>query len=478
VQVPCHDGTIWSYGSTGSFVDVHVHLTGGVHYVMQVRAATEIGSTSGWGSASLPVLAPPDVPVRPEAPSCHHHGHTSVGISWPETWSSGLDVHRCRFRFATNENMAHAAEASHEETRANLTERTAVVSGLQLDECYHFQVSVQNIVGWSKWSEPSEGIFTQACRPDAPAMPRLETAEAHCLTISWLPPHDGGTKIETYETVLLQEDGEQHSRAFVCLLGKINCLRAIEAEEVLEQHGLLTRWETLQADSSAVPHCHSFTGLEGSMDYAIAIRAINSAGISDWSPVLARLHTPPSVPDRCPQVALIAACPTSLHCKIHLPHHNGAPIESLDLLWRYATGPVDRYLAMGKQLPAGNRRLGIPHGLVTAQVVDQQATYMNMTLDGLRPGCAYNVQARARNSCGFGEASAMVQLECAPTQPDAPVAVRPATEEEAQLCFVDMSTSANLECSETLSAVGGLSPAAGTDTDTLLFGDDLRSEFR
>jgi hypothetical protein len=69
---------------------------------------------------------------------------------------------------------------------------------------YQFKVQAQNIYGHSAFSNVVSILAAQ--KPEIPLAPTTSFADGF-VTISWTPPHDGGSEIVLYSVIILQADG-------------------------------------------------------------------------------------------------------------------------------------------------------------------------------------------------------------------------------------------------------------------------------
>eukprot|EP00913_Durusdinium_trenchii_P015878 g14922.t1 len=190
--IECPPDRCWVMGETIEVGHLHKALTPGTPYVAYVRATSVVGDAKGWGVASAPEIAPPDYPSQPEKPTSPWQWPTALEersgegrlyggrrgnltqVHWTAPWLRGSDLESCEFVYSLDPDCRELTKVPHEVAHKSFEERQIHVEDLEYATTYYFKVRIKNGVGWSFWSEVSEGFMTGACRPAPPKRPILE----------------------------------------------------------------------------------------------------------------------------------------------------------------------------------------------------------------------------------------------------------------------------------------------------------------
>jgi hypothetical protein len=207
-------------------------LTSGASYVVQLRSTNSIG-TSDWSASSAPATIP-TVPTAPASPTCVD-GASQTVLSWAAPSSSGgAAVTSYRYRRSQDEGASWSS--------ANSGTSPLTVTGLVNGTSYLFQVAAVNDVGQGPWSASSAACVPYTV-PSVPAAPTVSAGNSSVVT-NWTTPAANGRPITSYVVVVLQT-GTQ------CITSTTTC---------------------------------TFTGLTNGTAYTFAVKAVNAAGASGWSP--------------------------------------------------------------------------------------------------------------------------------------------------------------------------------------------------
>ncbi len=161
-----------------------------------------------------------------------------------------------------------------------------------------------------------------------------------------------------------------------------------DALELVEVPAASVEWSQLYRGERVRAECDT---LEAAARYKFRLRALNSAGASEWSEE-AEASTPPAAPDAvAPQPQLTAATSSSLTLSWSRPQCNGRLITHYEVEC------------------AENKTVTPTSGPETF-----------LTLDDLRPDTAYNLKVRAVNDVGAGAYGDAARLRTRPLPPAPP----------------------------------------------------------
>jgi hypothetical protein len=439
-----HDGSSpdWLEGDDVSLSFAHEGLIPGAPYVLNVRAGTgfaDVGDCEDWGATSPPELAPPDKPLKPLSPSCPWQWPDALQVEWIEPCMRGAPLktaEMCYSRSADMSNLIHINKA--EDINNIVVKKEVVVDKLSYTTAYYFKMRIANDVGWSPWSDVSPAFLTKATRPLNPAALDATEVLQKSFSVMWFPPADHGAKITEYELLMVDT---RYCENFKELVDQANSCggddshefvahKVEEAVEALFKTATLKACDRLKVEELQDPDAptHTFTGCFGGITYSAAVRAYNSEGWSNFSPVLS-VETPSAKPEKCAQLVLVESLQTSLKMQYEAPYDNGAPLTGFEIFWRHVVGPKDRHNArmLGGEAQdhapeiSGTIQIDLrKEGLPRSQIGDKGVAL----LEGLQPGTDYEAQVCANNKHGNGLHSHIIRMQTAPGRPDAPLDVR------------------------------------------------------
>ena len=440
----------WVVGESIEMLRLHKALTPGTPYIAYVRATTVVGDAKGWGVASAPEIAPPDYPSKPDKPTCPWQWPTALEVHWSEPWLRGSELESCEFQYSLDADMQDIIQVPYELAHKSFDERQIYVPDLEYATTYYFRVRIKNSVGWSVWSDVSEGFMTGACRPAPPKRPVLEHIDMEQLVFRWNLPDSHGCPIDKYEVFL----ADQAQVAKVPQL--VEDLNKCETDE--EQKALLDALPVKEFHAIKVEELtnrkepdHIFEGLLGGLPYAVSVRAHNLEGWSDWAEALDDIVSPSAAPEEAPAPWMLEATKDSLHVGFSLPYDNGDRITKAEVCWFRLSGPMERHLALGGKItvPGAAQNKEEEEGYVTVDVPETCERALpeayggshEAWLTGLQPGTEYEVQVSCINSHGNGSYSIGMIMVCGAGIPDVPGRIRHAVaENESESGFAHAST--------------------------------------
>lgn len=431
--IECPPDRCWVMGETIEVGHLHKALTPGTPYVAYVRATSVVGDAKGWGVASAPEIAPPDYPSQPEKPTSPWQWPTALEVHWTAPWLRGSELESCEFVYSLDPDCRELTKVPHEVAHKSFEERQIHVEDLEYATTYYFKVRIKNGVGWSFWSEVSEGFMTGACRPAPPKRPILEHIDMEQLVFRWNLPDSHGCAIDKYEVFLA--DQAQVAKVPQLIEDLNQCETDEEQKELLdalpvrEFHGIKVEEFTDPKEPD-----HIFEGLLGGLPYAVAVRAHNVEGWSDWSEPLDDIVSPSAAPEEPPAPWMLEATKDSLHVGFSLPYDNGDRITQAEVAWFRLSGPMERHVALGGKVtvPVSAQSKEDEEGGVTVDVPDtveralpeEYGGSWEATLTGLAPGTEYEVQVSCINSHGNGSYSIGMIMVCGAGIPDVPGRIR------------------------------------------------------
>ena len=326
-------------GRTATRVTI-ADLTNGTTYEVQVRARNSVGHGPWSPSARGAPMSSASAPSRPAAPTLTA-GDGELGVSWTAPADNGapIEYYEVQARVAGSGTWEYLArDGDREFTVTSLT-----IVGLTNGTTYEVRVRAINSVGTSDWSPSGRGTPVGSA-PSRPAAPTLTAGDGE-LGVSWTAPADNGAPIEHYE------------------------LQA----RVAGSGG----WSDVTASGDTKITATSVTigGLTNGTTYEVRVRAINSAGASDWSESGRGTPAAAGAPDT-------PAAPT-------LTPGDG----ELGVSWRAPSGPAVDYYEVRVRAVGGEWQYpSLPSG--------EKITATRLRLSGLTNGTTYEVQVRALNSAG------------------------------------------------------------------------------
>ena len=208
----------------------------------------------------------------------------------------------------------------------------ATITGLDNGTTYEVRVRAVNSVGAGDWSPIGRG--TPVAAASAPTALTV-TAGDEQLVVNWQAPADDGAAIESYEVEHRREGGS---------------------------------WERQTSTATTV----TITGLDNGTTYEVRVRAVNSVGVGDWSPIG---RGTPVAAASAPTALTVTAGDGQLVVSWQAPADDGAAIESYEVEHRREGGSWER----------------------------QTSTATTVTITGLDNGTTYEVRVRAVNSVGAGD---------------------------------------------------------------------------
>ena len=135
----------WREGEPFSLLGVPTDLIAGVHYVLQVRATSELGNAIGWGVSSLPVLTPPDFPLKPEPPDSPWQWPYAIELSRVSPWTTGAQLEICRLKCSKSLDMTDPVEIGDKVAVAQFADRFALVEDLECGVGFCYQLCVMTV---------------------------------------------------------------------------------------------------------------------------------------------------------------------------------------------------------------------------------------------------------------------------------------------------------------------------------------------
>jgi hypothetical protein len=199
VQRSVDNGGTWTTVSANSGTNATTGtvtgLTNGTSYVFRVAAVNAAG-TSTWSATTAPVV--PD--VLPAAPTIGKAtaGDTQVTLTWTApTANGGSAPSGYQIQKSINGGTAWTTAVAN----TNSTAVSAVVTGLTNGTAIVFRVAAINGMGVGSNSGSSTSVTPTG--PTAPLTPAAPTAVAggtgsKAITVSWVPPGNGGSAITGY----------------------------------------------------------------------------------------------------------------------------------------------------------------------------------------------------------------------------------------------------------------------------------------
>lgn len=362
----------WTTGSDLAASPTRATITGlaaATAYQVQARAKNSAGY-GDWSESGTATTMAATTPSAPDAPTIAS-GSRQLTASWSAPSSDGgaaITHYQWRHRIESSEAWTTGSDLAASPTRATIT-------GLAAGTTYKVQVRAKNSVGYGSWSEDGTGTTrpvtptggtggpitpTPRPRPPRPYKPTVTPGDQR-LEVSWLRVSDA-----TQYRVRWRRTGATSWSG--------------------TDTGTLT-WRSIRN--------RTLTNLTNGTEYDVQVQAKNTAGPSPWSPTAT--GTPatrpgtlgaPRVRGGNRRVTVSWSAPSS---------DGGAAITHYQL--RYRIGSSGAWTT-GSDLAASSR---------------------SAIISSLEEGTEYQVQARAKNSVGYGDYWSLSGT--ATTQPGTPVRI-------------------------------------------------------
>lgn len=216
-------------------------LENGTLYYVWIRASNSHGQSDFSESASGTPAATLVVPDPPAAPAIAA-GDGELTLSW----DVASDAASYEVYYGTSADSAVAAQFTGD---TNATDTSCVVTGLENGTLYHLWIKAVNAAGASDFSPPASGTPVEDIAiPDPPAAPTLVTGNTE-LAATW----EAVSGATSYEVYYATDDNSSSAAQF-------------------------------DGDADATDTACVITGLENVAFYYVWVKAVNSAGASDFSP--------------------------------------------------------------------------------------------------------------------------------------------------------------------------------------------------
>ena len=330
-------------GTSGTTSVALTPLTNDKSYNVFVRARNSVGSGSWSDSASGTPVAAATAPGKVGRPSVSA-GDGSLTVSWSTPSDGGSAI--------TGYEVWYSPQTSSQSWTRTTTATSVTLTGLTNGTSYRVHVRAQNSQDFGSWSDAASGTPVGAATvPEKVAQPSLVAGDGS-LTVSWLPPSDGGSAITDYDVRYIENS----------YIGCADC-------------GVLP-WVDWQPTSVSTTPWTRITGLTNGTSYAVVVRAKNSVGAGPWSddgwgtPVAAA-----SVPRQLTLPTVVVG-DGSLTVSWSPPADGGSAITGYEVWYSPDTSSQSR---------------------------TRPTSSTSLTLTGVTNGTSYRVHVRARNSVGVGE---------------------------------------------------------------------------
>lgn len=405
----------------------------------RLRAAlVGAGGISGW-SAPLVARTARAAPTAPSPPAVASARESAISLSWPPAQIDGFRLRHYVLHMtelgSAAELLARRAEllAAH----SPLGARGAVVySGestrhevalLEPARAFAFRlrvvVSAAGAHGGlapisSPWSEPTLAA-TDAARPAEPLPPHVREIGCEHALVEWRAPADGGQPIVSYQLQvrLLPRAGAgvgvglgvggSASDSALCACGAVGATSSsgLHAEGVIIAD-LTIRAPHAPADGSAPapPPCGRVSGLRPGLSYTARVSAANAVGLGGWS-ARATFVTAAAPPAQMGAPSVLDVSESSLSVRWDAPAANGSPIVHYEL----EIAPLEPPDGTARAPSAGCATATAPP-LPSLLLRYGSAVESALIEEGLRPGGAYELRARASNRVGAGAWSVALRV--------------------------------------------------------------------
>ena len=343
VRARSQDGTHEvTRGTSGTTSVTVTRLTNDKSYNVFVRARNSVGSGSWSDSASGTPVAAATAPGKVGRPSVSV-GDGSLTVSWSTPSDGGSAI--------TGYEVWYSPQTSSQSWTRTTTATSVTLTGLTNGTSYRVHVRAQNSQDFGSWSDAASGTPVGAAAvPDKVGQPSVSAGDGS-LTVSWLPPSDGGSAITDYDVRYIESS----------YIGCADC-------------GVLP-WVDWQPTSVSTTPWTRITGLANGTSYAVVVRAKNSVGAGPWSddgwgtPVAAA-----SAP-RQPALPTVVVGDGSLTVSWNPPADGGSAITGYDVWYRPTS---------------------------SGSYTELRTTATSITISSLTNGTSYGVFVRAKNSVGVG----------------------------------------------------------------------------
>ena len=322
----------------GGFVDgdnTGATITGldnGTTYEVRVRAVNSVGA-GDWSPIrrGTPVAAasPPSAPSALTVTA----GDGQLVVSWQAPADDGAAIDDYEVQYRSEGGSWRGGFVDGDNTGATIT-------GLDNGTTYEVRVRAVNSVGAGDWSPIRRGTPVAAASPPSAPSALTVTAGDGQLVVSWQAPADDGAAIDDYEVQYRSEGGSW-------------------------------RGGFVDGDNTGA----TITGLDNGTTYEVRVRAVNSVGAGDWSPIRRGTPVAAASPPSAPSALTVTAGDGQLVVSWQAPADDGAAIDDYEVEHRREGGSWER----------------------------QTSTATTVTITGLDNGTAYEVRVRALNSVGDGD---------------------------------------------------------------------------
>ena len=223
-------------------------LRNGTEYEVQVRAENSVGEGEWSPSARGTPRASASVPSAPTAPTLTA-GDLQLEVSWTEPANNGAEIDDYDVWYRSDGSGTWSVLPDDVKSTA----RTATITDLRNGTEYEVQVRAENSVGAGEWSPSARGTpMASASVPSAPSAPTLTAGDLQ-LEVSWTEPANNGAEIDDYD-VWYRSDGSG-------------------------------TWSVLPDDVKSTATTATIPDLRNGTEYEVQVRAENSVGAGEWSPI-------------------------------------------------------------------------------------------------------------------------------------------------------------------------------------------------
>ena len=334
------------------------NLQAETQYDVRVRAVTASGNSPWTSPVSAYTSLPTTPPNAPTAVTVRTRDHSSIQVTWVTPTGGGLVV---------SYSIRHRVRGTSTWTNiTGVTGNIRNVTGLTSSTEYEFQMQAINANGASSWV-PATPVraTTQASpltRPSPPTAITLTAQSHHTIRVSWgASPIVGNNEAATY-TIRHREDGT-------------------------------SAWTTV---SGLTGRGRDITGLSGSTTYEFQMRAVNAAGVSDWTPITPAEEDTLAAPPPAPSI------PTSISLTT-------IDFDSMLMNWSAPTTGGSAFTYDVQYRIRGT----------TAWTIISDIDGTSRQIHGLTPNTIYQGQVRAKNVSGTSDWAPLVPDETRTSPPPA-----------------------------------------------------------